>query len=257
MRDEARAKSWNTFRKNMYEYTDTHPEYSVKDFELQRLDASYKSWRDARDAERARDFKKARALYLKTVESFEQFEKLENIPALTAILNKLKTEYASFVLYRDPEYRALLKFILPIVQKFDGILQTEVYKWENSNFKKADFTYALYFAEKEGLIKREKKGRSYQVYFVRNKPDDTLQVIQDDEVDKQIAAQQQENMRGCGRLAANFILVCVCISLFPLIGPFALIPFAALVAFFVARAKREKKQNMGVKKISIEADIEP
>jgi hypothetical protein len=167
---------------------------------------------------------------------------LENIPELTAILNQLRTEYEMFVFDRDPEYRAILKFMLPIVQKSDGILQTELYQCEGSNFKRPDFTYALYFAEKESLIRREKKGRSYQVHFVKDNSNDTLHLIQDDEVDKQVAAQQRENMRGCGRFAANFILVCVCISLFLLMGPFALIPSAALIAFFVIRSKHEKKK---------------
>jgi hypothetical protein len=63
MKNEIRAKSWNTFRKNIYEYAEAHPEYSVEDFKLQRLDASHKNWRDARQAERFGDFKKARTLY--------------------------------------------------------------------------------------------------------------------------------------------------------------------------------------------------
>jgi hypothetical protein len=154
-RQEARAKGWNTFREHMLQYAKEHPEYSLSDFILQRVHGAYVFWRAARTAERRRDYKKARDLYLKATESLEQAEKLVEHPAATAYVEQLKAEYFDFVVHRDPYYRNYLKYLLPVIKAEPGILQTDMYKRFNS--PRPEIMYTLYFAEKEGLIRREKK----------------------------------------------------------------------------------------------------
>jgi hypothetical protein len=241
-RKEARAKAWNTFRKSIYKHAESDSNFSIQEFELQRLDTSYRSWRDARDAERAKNFKRARDCWLKSVESLEQFEKLENIPALTEDLNRLKAEYEAFVFYRDPEYRAILKYILPIVRKSDGILQTEVYKFETANCKKADMTYALYFAEKERLIRREQKGRSYRLYFLKEKADDAPQSIQNDEIDIQ---REAEARSGCLFFLALLAWVFAFVAAGGFVGPVGagLVVAAYVVWRIIKRNLRKKRER--------------
>ncbi|GAB6393549.1 MAG: hypothetical protein MdMp014T_2922 [Treponematales bacterium] len=248
-REEARAKSWNTFRQRIYEHAKADPKFSIQEFELQRLDSCYRSWRDARDAERFHDFKKARRLYTKSVESLEQFEKLENIPELTAMLNRLKADYTAFVFYRDPEYRETLKYILPAIQKFDGILQTELYKFEKPNCKRDDMTYALYFAEKEGLVRREKKGRSYQLYFLKGKDDSALQVIQDDEIDAQ---REAENREGCAVIVGFFLWICALLVSGLFAGPVGVvIIIVAFVVRQIVKRNKKKKEHAAVEPLAL------
>jgi DNA-binding MarR family transcriptional regulator len=195
-RQEDRAKGWNTFRKNMLQYAEEYPEFSLDDFIVQRIFGAYTFWREARTAERRRDYGKARGLYLKAVESLEQAEKLTESPA-AAYVEKLKTEYYDFVVQRDPNYRLNLKQVLSIIQEDPGILQTETYK--RLHLPKSEITYTLYFAEKEGLIRREKKGRSYLLFFEREKAaNEPLLNLQDDDIDIQEKAKQEAAVRkGC------------------------------------------------------------
>ncbi|MDR2185699.1 MAG: hypothetical protein LBO80_08580 [Treponema sp.] len=196
-RQEARAKGWNTFRENMLQYAREHPEFSLDDFILQRVFGAYTFWREARTAERRRDYGKARGLYLKAIESLEQAEKLAEYPAAIAYVEKLKTEYYDFVVHRDPHYRLNLKQVLRLIQEEAGILQTETYK--RLHLSKPDITYTLYFAEKEGLIRREKKGRSYLLFFEREKAaDEPLLNLQDDDIDIREKAEQEAAIKkGC------------------------------------------------------------
>jgi hypothetical protein len=112
-REEARAKAWNTFRESVYQYAREHPEYPLGDIILQRMDVAYSCWRDARLAERHRDFRRARGLYLKASKSLEQAEKLADIPAASLALEKSKAEYYNFVVTRDPIYRAACRSFFP------------------------------------------------------------------------------------------------------------------------------------------------
>jgi hypothetical protein len=181
----SREKAWETFKASMKRYADEHPEFSLDDFIFQRLYGAYVFWREARQAERFLNFEETRRCYLKAVESIEQAEKLLERPEATLYLEMLKTEYYQFVVHRDPNYRLNLKHLLPLVRNEPGILQTQTY--ERLQFARSDIMYTLYFAEKEGLIRREKKGRSYQLFFVREKPaDEPLLNIQDDEIDMSI-----------------------------------------------------------------------
>ncbi|GHT56251.1 hypothetical protein AGMMS50268_33700 [Spirochaetia bacterium] len=196
-RQEARAKGWNTFRENMLQYAGEHPELSFDDFILQRIFGAYTFWREARTAERLRDFEKAGDFYLKAVESLEQAEKLAEYPAAAAYVEKLKAEYYDFVVHRDPYYRLNLKQLLRLIQEEPGILQTETYK--RLHLSKPEITYTLYFAEKEGLIRREEKGRSYLLFFEHEKvADEPILNIQDDDIDLRERSEQQAAVKkGC------------------------------------------------------------
>jgi DNA-binding MarR family transcriptional regulator len=211
-RQKAKAKGWNTFRANMLQYAEEHPEFSLDDFMLQRIFGAYTFWREARTAERRRDYGKARGLYLKAVESFEQAEKLVEYPAATIYVEKLKTEYYDFVVHRDPSYRLNLKQVLRLIQEEPGILQTETYKL--LHLPKSEITYTLYFAEKEGLIRREKKGRSYLLFFEREKAAvDTLLNLQDDDIDiREKAEQEAELKKGCLSIFSCFFWIAVFVS---------------------------------------------
>ena len=243
-RQEARAKGWNTFRENMIQYAKEHPEYFLEDFILQRADTAYNCWREARLAEKSRNFKKARGLYLKASECLEQAEKLTEHPPLTNLLEKLKTEYYDFVVQRDPNYRLTLKHPLLWIKDNPGILQTELYKLFPDH-NREDMTYALYFAEKEGLIRREKKGRSYQLFFEREKADDPLLNIQDDETDIQEKAEQEAALRkGCLIFFVIIVWLLVFGIAFAFAGPVgAALAAAAFIAWLVIRKIRRKKQE--------------
>jgi hypothetical protein len=196
-RQEAREKGWNTFRENMLKHAQENPEFSLDDFKLQRADTAFFAWRGARTAERNREWKKARGLYLKAVDSYEQFEKLGDDPLVIQNLEMLRAEYHQFVVHRDPVYRSNLKCLLPLIRKEPGILQTQTY--ERIDISRPEILYTLYFAEKEGLIRREKKGRSYQLFFERDKPEnDPILSIQDDEIDLWEKTKKEADFRaGC------------------------------------------------------------
>jgi hypothetical protein len=243
-REEARAKGWNTFRENMLQYAREHPEYSLSDFILQRAHGAYVCWREARTAERRRDYKKARDLYLKATESLEQVEKLTEYPAAAAYVEMLKTQYYDFVVHRDPIYRLNLKHILPLVKEEPGILQTQTYK--RLHLSRPEITYTLYFAEKEGLIHREEKGRSYLLFFEREKAlDEPLLSIQDDEID----IRDKDESAVVVKKGCLFIFSCIFWgSIFVVAGAYtglvgAGIVAAAFIVWRIIKKKRRKKSE--------------
>jgi hypothetical protein len=243
-REEARAKAWNTFRESMLQRAKEDPDFSLSDFILQRVDTAYNCWRKARNAERRRDYKKARGLYLKASESIEQAEKLIGNPAAAVYVEQLKTEYFNFVVHRDPVYRLNLKYILPLVKAEPGILQTKTY--EQVHLPKPEITYALYFAEQEGLVRREKKGRSYQLFFERDKAaDEPLLTIQDDEIDIQTRAREAADFKkGCKFILTLFFWFCAMVGLGAaggLVG--AGLVVAAFIAWRIIRKVRHRKQG--------------
>jgi len=196
-RQEARAKAWETWKKNLLQYSMENPEFSIADFVIQRGETAFHCWREARIHERNREFGKARVSYLKASECLEQAEKLMEHPGLPPLLEKLKNEYFEFAVNRDPKYREVLPRPLMWIKNNPGVLQTDIYK-TFPDHKKEDLTYAFYFAEKEGLIRREKKGRSYQLFFLRDKEDAPILKLEDDEYDKQENAATAETLsKGC------------------------------------------------------------
>jgi len=244
-RKEARVKGLNTWKENLIQYAKEHPEYSLDDLILQRTETAFACWREARLEERNSNFEKVRGLYLKASQSLEQVEKITEHPELSPLLEKLKTEYYDFAVHRDPNYRLLLKHPLLWIKEHPGILQTELYK-EFSNHKREDLSYALYFAEKEGLIRREEKGRSYQLFFVQDKTDEPFLKLEDDEIDiQEKAAQELATKKGCLFLFTCFFWVGAFIAVGAYTGLVgAGIVVAAFIVWAIVRKILKKKSSI-------------
>jgi hypothetical protein len=245
-RKEAQAKAWNTFMENVYQYAKEHPEYPLRDIILQRADTAYWCWRDARLAERRGDFRMARGLYLKASESLEQAEKLAGVPVASLALEKIKAEYYEFVVSRNPVYRAILSELLPIIRAKPGILQTDLYKLVQMG--RAEVSYGLYFAEKEELVRREGKGRSYLLFFIRDKAgNDLIRAIQDDEIDIQTKTQEAADFKnGCKFILTFFFWVCALVGFGAAGGLFGV---SFIVVAFIAW--RIIKKNSAFNKVPI------
>lgn len=122
------------------------------------------------------DYLGARVEYMKSIEILKRFK-----GEFDEELRYAQDEYDEFV-KRDPIYAALLSRLIPIIEAHPGMLQSDITK----NFKKADLWseltrykrevtkedigYALYFASKQGIIMRMKKGRSYELRVVKDVP---------------------------------------------------------------------------------------
>ena len=107
------------------------------------------------------------------MESWKQVNRLDECE--TEFHNSTK-EYEGFV-KRDPIYAKLISVLIPFIKNNPGILQSEITKcfpkmdWSElyrytRKVSKEDIYYALYFADKQGKIKRTKKGRSYALNAV-------------------------------------------------------------------------------------------
>lgn len=136
---------------------------------MSRNDDAIMHLNSARQAEKKGDFLAARMGYLKCVESWKQ-------AGDDAELQKATKEYEAFV-KRDPIFEKLISALLPIIQANQGVLQSDIAKQaESMNWAalyshdrpvaREDISYALYFADKFGRIKRTKKGRSYELRTV-------------------------------------------------------------------------------------------
>jgi len=121
------------------------------------------------DAENRGDYLGARVSFIACVEL------LKRDNAATEELKIAKGEYADFV-REDPIFNAMLPFFLDAVRQNPGILQSEITSkaeqmgWSEirqygRSVSKDDIRYVLYFAEEFGLLVRQKKGRSYQLYL--------------------------------------------------------------------------------------------
>ncbi|MDR2729422.1 MAG: hypothetical protein LBB81_00805 [Treponema sp.] len=244
-RNEARDKALNTFRDNMVQYANEHPEFSLDEFKLERADVAFFSWRDARTAEREKDWHKARKLYKKAVESYSQFEKLEDSQSVAKNLEMLKTEFYNFVVHRDPVYRLNLKHPLLYIKETPGILQTDLYKHFPDRMRDS-ISFALYFAEQEGIIRREKKGRSYLLFFERDKADDEpFLKLQDDEYDLLLKSTQEIKARKGCLLVFSFLFWIIAIGVAWAIGKMVgvCIAVAAFIIWLFVRKGLQKKQK--------------
>jgi len=132
----------------------------------------------AREREGSGDYLGARVEYMKCIEDLKRSNQGGNLDVELELAQK---EYDEFV-KRDPVYAALISRLMPIIKDSPGMLQSDITK----NFKKAtdwsslysytrevtkdDIGYALYFAAKQGIILRTKKGRSYEMTVVEDVP---------------------------------------------------------------------------------------
>jgi len=160
------------------------------------------------------------------------------------------------VVHRDPLYRLSLKYLLVWIKENPGILQTKLYK-DFPEIKREDMTYALYFAEKEGLVRREQKGRSYQLFFIREKDrNEPFLKLEDDEVDlqekeekakqeEQEKAKQEEMARvGCRIALIGLVWLGVAGLAFAFTGPVGIvIAIAAFILWRIIEKNRLKKQS--------------
>lgn len=133
---------------------------------MSRHDDAFMHWERARESVNRCDYLGARINYLKCVESFKQSESDKELKQATE-------EYEAFV-KNDPVFNRLVSELLPIISANPGILQSEITKrFESMEWgelycfdrpvAKEDIYYALYFADKFGMISRVKKGRSYEL----------------------------------------------------------------------------------------------
>jgi hypothetical protein len=124
----------------------------------------------AREAEKRGDFLGARVSYMKYVECWKQ---ANQTGGYDGELQKAMQEYEGFV-RRDPIFAKLISSLIPFIKANPGTLQSDISKqipsadWAslynyNRPVAKEDIYYALYFAEKQGKIRRTKKGRSYEL----------------------------------------------------------------------------------------------
>lgn len=68
---------------------------------------------------------------------------------------------------RDPLYLEVMARLKSLLLESPGVLQSDIYKDENESTKEL-MRYVLYFSEVLGEVQRVKKGRSYQLYLVRD-----------------------------------------------------------------------------------------
>jgi hypothetical protein len=139
-----------------------HPELAnvLKD---QRLATAKAMIAKAESDERAGDFLAARRDLSSAVESITQYDTLTN-GSVSELVKAFKDEYKDFALTRDPLFKKYLEELLPIIKKTPGVLQTELYG--KTALDKVDVSYCLYFADAGGIVRREKKGRSYQLSVI-------------------------------------------------------------------------------------------
>jgi|GEM_PF-1580119 len=133
-----------------------------------RLDMAAHHIARAREAEREGDYLGARVSYMQYISALKRTNNQE-------ALEEAKREYALFV-RRDPIFNRMLPFFLDVVGQTPGVLQSEItskaegmdwdaLRYYNRPISKEDIRYVLYFAEEAGLLFRQKKGRSYQLYL--------------------------------------------------------------------------------------------
>lgn len=132
-----------------------------------RLETGYRNLVIAQRAAYAADYLKSRMSYTKCVESFKQAD-------ATFEREKAEKMFEDFA-KKDPGFKKLSKILCDVIKKFPGILQSEIMKkfesgdWSdmydyNRPVLKDDVYYALYFADKFGMIVRNKKGRTYELF---------------------------------------------------------------------------------------------
>ncbi|HOV13544.1 MAG TPA: TM2 domain-containing protein [Spirochaetota bacterium] len=111
------------------------------------------------------DYLQSRLYYIKGVEAIRQYNALNNFE-YCVFLQIVSDEYCKFVIEIDTFYRRFLDIIIPKLRETPDVLQKDFYNLVDLD--KDDISYALYFAEIEGLIKREKKGNSYKLFLSDN-----------------------------------------------------------------------------------------
>ncbi len=115
----------------------------------------------ARSAESNGRYDEARAHYFRFVESMKQFNEA-NEKRFDELHQAAQFEYSTFAIERDPLYKDLCNAILPVLREHGRILQKNIYPLLNQ-YSREDVAYALYFADKAGVLKRVKQGNTYEL----------------------------------------------------------------------------------------------
>ncbi|MBI2354247.1 MAG: hypothetical protein HYV06_04310 [Deltaproteobacteria bacterium] len=115
----------------------------------------------ARQAACAGDADRARMEYMKSAESWKQANETEG-GKWARELDLANKEYADFV-QTDQVYRNGIAVLLPIIKATPGILQTDLYK-ACPGIERETISYILYFAASSEVIRRTKKGRTYELH---------------------------------------------------------------------------------------------
>jgi len=121
----------------------------------------------ARRLRKNNDYLGTRMEYIKAVESFKQANSQVE-------LEKTSSEYEEFV-RNDPIFKGLISVLIAGIKENPVILQSEIsnkaveMNWSdiyqyNRPLAKEDIYYALFFGDKFGLIRRIKKGRTYELF---------------------------------------------------------------------------------------------
>ena len=94
----------------------------------------------------------ARMAYYMSVQAWEKT--IESHPSFINYLIAAQKEYTHFM-KTDRTYHFLLEEIKHVIERHPGILQTDLYK-ELPKYHHTDLNHVLYFAAKEGEIKKTK-----------------------------------------------------------------------------------------------------
>lgn len=108
------------------------------------------------------DFDEARMCLQKCAYHFSNAEDTRSRPGFEEARQEL-TEIMKRFAARDPLYQEVLGQVRPLVEQTPGMMQSELTKGRDSD-EAEKIRYVLYFASELGDLRREKKGRSYQLY---------------------------------------------------------------------------------------------
>jgi hypothetical protein len=128
-----------------------------------RLQGGIEAFENANDAESRNDFDNARRYYWSAEECFRQVNTLSN-GTFAEILNHVHSCYLDFAIHRDPIFKQCIAEVAKVIASTPGILQTDTYAL--LSVSKENAGYCLRFADEAGMIKRTKKGRSYQLWNI-------------------------------------------------------------------------------------------
>lgn len=109
------------------------------------------------------DFDEARMCLQKCAYHFGNDDETRSRPGFEKARQEL-TEIMKRFAERDPLYREVLGRVKPLVEQTPGMMQSELTKGRDSD-EAERIRYVLYFAAELGDLRREKKGRSYQLFL--------------------------------------------------------------------------------------------
>lgn len=113
------------------------------------------------DALDRRDFDQARLAFNGWIEALKQ-QNVNTGGSLDAEVKRAKDLFSNFA-KTDPIYIRVSTAVIDVIAAVPGILQTDLYT-ALPTIPKQTLSYVLFFAESHGRIRREKKGRTHQLF---------------------------------------------------------------------------------------------